>query len=374
MDNTADVWQLVARVLNNEASNEEQQELIEILRRDETLQQQYDLLARIWKEKESHIDYPDKEAAQNIISRIINKAEDEDEYNALFPIKKRWNRKRLGMAAAAVLIVVVGGLFLVNRKTAAGSGDVADTKKDAIEARIGSRINQVLADGSTVWLNAGSKLYYENDFTGSTREVRLEGEAFFDIVKNTNKPFIVHTSGIDIKVLGTSFSVKSYPEDKDVVTTLYRGSVKVFRHDESETKAIPLMPNQKLILSKEAAAEPQNLSNESTTLSSAKTTPGSSTIVGIDSTKKDNERAETAWVYNRVEFRGDNFEELARKLERWFNVTIVFTDEKVKQLSFDGSFQGETVEKAFSYLHVANPSFNYKINFNNHEISVGSAQ
>lgn len=372
MDNTADVWQLVARVLNNEASTEEQQELIEILRRDETLQQQYDLLARIWKEKETRIDYPDKEAAQNIISRIINKAEDEDTYNALFPLKKRSNRKRIWLAAASVLVVAIGAWFWMNRQSSASN--TAEAKKETIEAHIGSRINQVLADGSTVWLNAGSKLSYENDFTGSTREVRLEGEAFFDIVKKTNQPFIVHTSGIDIKVLGTSFSVKSYPEDKDVITTLYRGSVKVFRHEESEAKAIPLKPNQKLILPKEAATEPQNLSNETNTLSSAKTTPESSTIVHIDSTKKDNERAETAWVYNRVEFRGDNFEELARKLERWFNVTIVFRDEKVKQLSFDGSFQGETVEKAFSYLHVANPSFNYKINITDHEISVGSAQ
>src|SRR5258705_10261885 len=122
MDNTANVWQLVARVLNNEASTEEQHELIEILRRDETLQQQYDLLTRIWKEKESNIDYPDKEAAQNIISRIINKAEDEDtdedRYIALFQNKKRSNRKRNWLVAASVLIVLFGGWFWMNRQSA----------------------------------------------------------------------------------------------------------------------------------------------------------------------------------------------------------------------------------------------------------------
>jgi transmembrane sensor len=370
MDNTADVWQLVARVLNNEASTEEQQELIEILRRDETLQQQYDLLTRIWKEKESNIDYPDREAAQNIISRIINKAEDEDTYIALFQNKIRSNRKRNWLVAASVLIVLLGGWFWMNRQSAANN--IVETKQETIEARIGSKTRSVLADGSTVWLNAGSKLYYENDFTGSTREVRLEGEAFFDVVKNANQPFIVHTSGIDIKVLGTSFSVKSYPEDKNVVTTLYRGSVKVFRHDESEINSIQLKPNQKLTLAKEAATQKQKLSDETNALSSGKIAPASPAIAHIDSTKKDNERAETAWVYNRFEFRGDNFEELARKLERWYNVTIVFTDEQVKQLSFDGSFEGETVDKAFRYLHVANPSFNYKII--NHEISVGSVQ
>ncbi|HLG40124.1 MAG TPA: DUF4974 domain-containing protein, partial [Chitinophagaceae bacterium] len=99
--------------------------------------------------------------------------------------------------------------------------------------------------------------------------------------------------------------------------------------------------------------------------------PASPTIAHIDSTKKENERIETAWVYNRLEFRGDNFEELARKLERWYNVTIVFTDEKVKQLTVRGSFEKETVEQAFVALKEGFP-INFKIN--NHEIFVGSAK
>ena len=72
----------------------------------------------------------------------------------------------------------------------------------------------------------------------------------------------MHTSGIDIKVLGTAFNVKSYPEDKTVETTLYRGLVQVFRQEESEEKAIQLKPNQKLILPKQAANEAENLSEE----------------------------------------------------------------------------------------------------------------
>jgi len=169
--------------------------------------------------------------------------------------------------------------------------------------------------------------------------------------------------------LGTAFNVKSYPEDKTVETTLYRGSVKVFREEESEEKAIQLVPNEKLTLYKEAAKAQGELSLQEK-LSTNKP-PASFTISPIDSTKEESERLETAWVYSRLEFRGDNFEELARKLERWYNVTIVFTDEKVKRLSFDGSFEGETVDQAFKSLRSANPLFNYKID--THEISVGSA-
>ena len=94
-------------------------------------------------------------------------------------------------------------------------------------------------------------------------------------------------------------------------------------------------------------------------------------ITPIDSTKKESERIETAWRYNRLEFRGDSFEEVAKKLERWYNVTIVFTDEKVKKLTIIGSFEKETIEQAMAALKEAFP-INFKIN--NHEILVESSQ
>jgi len=104
---------------------------------------------------------------------------------------------------------------------------------------------------------------------------------------------------------------------------------------------------------------------------SIKEIPPSFVIAHIDSTKKESERFETAWLYSRLEFRGDSFEEVARKMERWYNVTISFTDEKVKQLSVTGSFQTETIEQAFAALKTGFP-INYKIA--NHEIYVGSSE
>ncbi|TMI71413.1 MAG: DUF4974 domain-containing protein [Bacteroidetes bacterium] len=378
MENTADIWQLVARVLNGEASATEQQELMAILREDEALAQQYDLLNRIWKEQDESTDFQDREAAQSIISRIITKAEFEDSDLTIEAIgrKSRLKKRRAWMAIAAMAVVAATGWLLLNNGSRPNNNtsknDVA-RESEAIEAKKGSRTSSRLPDGTTVWLNAGSKLYYDDNFSGTVRSVRLEGEAFFDVVKQPKHPFIVHTAGIDIKVLGTAFNVKSYPEDKTVETTLYRGSVKVFREEESEEKAIQLRPNEKLILQKNAAKRQDELSSKDIKplpIREAKT--ASFTIAHIDSTKKESERFETAWLYSRLEFRGDNFEELARKLERWYNITITFTDEKVKHLSFDGSFQGETVEQAFKYLREANSLFNY--NINNHEISVGSAK
>ncbi|MBC7949972.1 MAG: FecR domain-containing protein [Chitinophagaceae bacterium] len=363
MDTPGQIWHLIAKTLNGEASRQEQEELSLILREDEALQQQYDVLTRIWSEKENSLETPNNEDARNSISRIINKAVVEAPVAELHSPVKRISSKRLWYSAAAILILVSGSLFWK-----ALSGRSESPKQEALEARKGSRTRSLLPDGTTVWLNAGSKLYYDHNFSEKTREVRLEGEAFFDVVKQVDRPFIVHTSGIDIKVLGTAFNVKSYPEDKNVETTLYRGLVQVFRHEETSSKAIELKPNQKLILAKEAAKETDDLSQEIKSIPT-KALPATFIIAPIDSTKKENERFETAWLYSRLEFRGDSFEELSRKLERWYNVTIVFTDEEVKHLNFNGSFEKETITQAFVALKTAVP-FDYETKGN--EIFVSS--
>ncbi len=281
--------------------------------------------------------------------------------------KRRRLRKNIYLTCGSLVCFLIAGWFWKNNNTHTAAS--ANPGRAPIVAQNGSTTRSSLADGTTVWLNAGSKLYYENDFNGATREVRLEGEAFFDVVKQPHRPFIVNTSGIDSRVLGTAFNVKSYPEDKNVETTLYRGLVQVLRHEDSTGKSIQLIPNHKLILSKQAAIETITLSEDKRQL--VKEAPVNFIITPIDSTRKESERIETAWVYSRLEFFGDSFEEVAKKLERWYNVTIVFTDEKVKKLNVRGSFENETVEQAFTALREAFP-INYKIS--NHEIFVESSQ
>ena len=356
-------------MLNGEASSSEQEELNYLLSLDEPLQQQYDLLVRIWKEKsDNNISDENNINANDTISGIIKRAANEGNDAVIFSRrKKRRLRKYIALATSSFVLIIIAGWFWKNNQHK--SPAIEKQAHETIITQNGSRTRSLLHDGTTVWLNAGSKLFYENDFNGSTREVRLEGEAFFDVVKQINRPFIVHTSGIDIRVLGTAFNVKSYPEDKNVETTLYRGQVQVLRNKDSISKAIQLIPNQKLILAKQAAKEYEKLSEEKTLLT--KQLPANFIITHIDSTKKESERIETAWVYSRLEFRGDSFEGLAKKLERWYNVTIVFKDEKVKELNFNGSFEKETVEQAFNYLQET-ILFNYKIR--NNEISVSSSQ
>jgi ferric-dicitrate binding protein FerR (iron transport regulator) len=119
-----------------------------------------------------------------------------------------------------------------------------------------------------------------------------------------------------------------------------------------------LHPNEKLIVEKIAANKAEKLPDNNTAITT--TAKKEYSITPLNTTIKEEERIETAWIYNRLEFRGDSFEELAGKLERWYNVKIIFKDEGVKQLSFNGSFENETVEQALKALKTATP-FNFTI-------------
>lgn len=376
------VWLLMARSLSGEASYTEEQELKDILGKDISLQQYLDIMTRVWNEKglsaESDNDSNElQDKAKQIISKANNVAVKYEDPDASLSDRSRLQitrKRRLRKAVYyfAVLAVVIPITYLLVLRKDKTVSFVQEKKAAVIAVQNGSRSRSMLPDGTTVWLNAGSKLFYGGDFKGATREVKLEGEAFFDVVKDAEHPFIVHTSGIDIRVLGTAFNVKAYPEDKTVETTLYRGLVKVFRHSDPSHTVVELKPNEKLSLLKEEAATSQtNLSvKERIPVSPINNTPYN--VSFIDSTKKESERFETAWLYNRLEFRGDNFEELALKLDRWYNINIIFEDDAVKDLSFNGSFEKETPEQAFKALQKAVPSFNFKINDN--DVYISSSQ
>jgi ferric-dicitrate binding protein FerR (iron transport regulator) len=362
----------MARTLNGEATDQQQDELFETLSRDEELNRQYEILRRIWADKTPVNPVYDPISGHTIvhkaISKIITQAELERISSGYELTGKRSFIRKRRVLMGSIAFLVIALVIWIWKYQVSTSGDVLE-KKETIAAQNGSRTRALLPDGSAVWLNAGSKLYYDGEFSGTNREVSLEGEAFFDIVKKTDHPFIVHTSGIDIKVLGTAFNVKSYPEDKTVETTLYRGQVEVFRHEDSAKTVVDLKPNEKLIWLKQAAIETVSLSEKRN--QPQQEASAAYTIAYIDSTKKEDQRIETAWVYSRLEFHEDSFEELAKKIERWYNVTIVFTDEKVRQLKVTGSFEKETIEQVFVALKTGFP-ISYKIN--NHEIFVGSSE
>ena len=137
-----------------------------------------------------------------------------------------------------------------------------------------------------------------------------------------HKPFIVHLGAIDIKVLGTAFNVKSYREDEHIETTLLRGAVEIIPKNNQTEEHIFLKPNQKLVFAKDKK-EPIKPKPD---LEKIIVQGPAYQLEKIPDYLKENQREETAWIYNRIEFRGEDFNQLAEKLERWYNVEISFED------------------------------------------------
>ncbi|MDQ6610580.1 MAG: FecR family protein, partial [Bacteroidota bacterium] len=214
--------------------------------------------------------------------------------------------------------------------------------------RPGSRTKLILPDGSEVWLNAGSRLTYQQPFGDATRSVNLIGEAFFDVVKS-NKPFIIYTGGVQIKVLGTAFNVRSYPNEKKIETSLVRGRVEVTL-DKSPEKKYILKPNEKLTL---------NTDDEIVGNNHKKLPPPLAVVSNLrylDSTTI----AETSWVENKLVFVDESFDDIAKRMERWYGVTIIFKNDKVKNERLTGVFEKETVWQALEALQLTT-SFHFSL-------------
>ena len=158
-----------------------------------------------------------------------------------------WVRRLTTWSSAAAAVVVIGFLLWTNERKPAP----ADSR--LVQAPLGKTLKVNLPDGSHIWLNAGSALSYPIAFKGKTREVVLrEGQAFFDISRDTTRPFIVHAKTLDITVLGTSFDVKAYQNDPDIKVTVKTGKVGVKVRDKPGQPALMLLPAEQAVVAEKA--------------------------------------------------------------------------------------------------------------------------
>ncbi|TDW97422.1 FecR family protein [Dinghuibacter silviterrae] len=251
-------------------------------------------------------------------------------------VRRLWPR----WVAAAMVLLMAGAawLFQVRKSPVQAS--------KSVNVGYGARRMLTLSDGTRIWLNAGSRLIYPERFTGSKREVTVEGEAFFDVAPQASMPFLVHAGKLTIKVLGTSFDVKDYKEDADITTTLISGKVEVMMDNNPERDVI-LEPREKLVVAKVDTAlksdQPQVRYQVRSVMTGVK-----------------NNIAETAWINNKLVFNDDTFEEVARQLERKYNVQVNIADEGLKDEHVSGVFDKETLQQVLDILR-ATTRFDYRV-------------
>jgi transmembrane sensor len=367
------LWVLVARQLSGEASSSEAEELQGLLLQHPDKQWLVEILQGCFTTHPSETGQDTTDVYFEERFRQIVEEADENHYPSDEPeihdggsAKLTLFRKFLGYAAAVIGISVIGWLlYQISHPNITHENRSA--KASEVISKPGVRTKLLLPDGTEVWLNSGSKLNYQKDFGTKFREVELEGEAYFDVVKDASHPFIVHTSGIDVKVLGTVFNVKSYPQDETIEATLIRGIIEVTRQDNSNSPKVIMRPNEKLIFSKPLFTLTLNGGSAKPAYIKPLMAKADISITSIEKNIPDSEKVETSWVYNRLVFDGDSFQELAIKMERWYNIKIVFKSDDLLKYRFKGAFENETIKEALDALQMT-AEFSYKIN--NNEINL----
>lgn len=208
----------------------------------------------------------------------------------------------------------------------------------------GERKSFQLPDGTSVMLNANSHITMASQFNKDTREVTLIGEAFFDVSTVANKPFIVHTSKMDIRVLGTSFNVRAYPEDNVVAAALIKGKVEVTIRGER---------NRKVILQ---AAQKITVPIVESHSARAQVVP----IAKVALNPRDSAAVETSWTRNRLVMTDMPLGAAATEMSRWYGVKITVDSAIANKYRYTATFEKETVEQALKAMQASVP-FHYNI-------------
>lgn len=244
----------------------------------------------------------------------------------------RW----LYLAAACLLfLVLLLGAIILPRQAVEGLFH-GFTMEEGQTAR-GQKQYMVLDDGTEVWLNANSRLKYPSELAGKrVREVFLDGEAFFEVAEDPQRPFVVHTAGVSIKVLGTAFNVRSYRGDPFVETALVKGRVSIAL-DEDDSTEVMLLPDQLAVFNKESRK--------------------------IELRSAVNSENHVAWRNGWMIFEDKPFGYIKQTLEDWYNVEIVLEDETSLSCSFSGKFKDKTLGEVLEIFRNTE-SIEYRIDGN----------
>ena len=245
--------------------------------------------------------YDKDKAFENFRNRVESQKEIQSTSRRGFSLSELWR-----YAAVVAIIIAVGCISYWQ-----GEVNVKDTFADiSVEAPLGSKTKLYLPDGTLVWLNAGSRMTYSQGFGVDNRKVELEGEGYFEVKRNEKIPFFVKTKDLQLQVLGTKFNFRDYPEDHEVVVSLLEGKVGLNNLLREEKEAV-LSPDERAVLNKANGL----LTVESVTASNA-----------------------SQWTDGYLFFDEELLPDIAKELERSYNVKIHIANDSLKTFRFYGNF------------------------------------
>lgn len=305
----------ILKFIKGELNEAEKQHVIDWIRNHSDNQKRYNIL------KATYIASSFNETSSNNSDVFYKK------FNKKVRVKN--NYKYVAIVASFVLISFFSFNYFNQTEVL---NKTSDQLKELVDINIintitskGGNSNIILPDGSKVVLNADSKLSYPKIFNDSIRNVVLIGEAFFDIEHDSKRPFIVDANEIKIKVLGTTFNVKSYSKDEKIETTLVTGKVELIKDDETP---VILAPSQKAVFYK---------------------TQNKLKIEEVNSSNV------VAWRKGKLVFKNTSMKEVVIDLERKYNVKFIINSQKLLEYEYTGTFDNLSIDEVLELLIISSP-------------------
>jgi ferric-dicitrate binding protein FerR (iron transport regulator) len=312
---------LLDRFMKGDISSEEKSLLAEWLNTDVSYEDIVALYQKRWQETcDSQIPADISERMFMQIKRLIAEFERKKTKKPLF--MRPW----LQYAASIALAITIGlSVYLFRQNRSSEETLQAEVKEYVVNADKGQKSSIILPDGTKIWLNSYTKITYSSDYGISDRTLSLTGEAYFEVVKDPTKRFIVKAGEMEVEALGTAFNVKAYNEDARIVATLLSGSVQT----TVAGKTARLAPDQSASFNRENKQ------------------------LSID----DSENAADALIWRKDELilKNQTLEEIAVILNRLYNVEIIFESEATKKHSFSGIVKNNSLKNVIETIGLTAP-------------------
>ena len=370
-------YSILKKYFEDTASDEEKNLVNEWLNNPENALRFESHLRLLWKEMDPDANEPsiDLNTLLDKVHHIINLAREKEKIKLLqertkpvisFNIVIR-NIARIAAIMLLPLMIYLGWEVYSEKMWRKNQAEIVYNE---IICPLGARSQFELPDGTRGSLNNGSRLKYPVKFYGSTREVELVGEAFFDVYHDKNKPFIINTTGLDVKVLGTRLNVYSYDDERYQEFTLESGIIELIKKENNqEMSIISLKPGQHVIyrfekdkvdIGIEKSAE-SIIINDKEELEGylSKMKAGQSTIYemkdGNVEIKFDETEYYTSWKDGKLVLRNDPMINLLKRIERWYNVKFNVLDESIYEYTYWATFQEENLDQVLKLLSLTGP-------------------
>ncbi len=320
---------LIAKFLSGESSPQERDELKLWLSSDRKHKKEFDKISFAYQLTKSKTS--DSKSKSATLSKLKSKLAADAQKNLYSLPRSRNNRIKtwISIAASLVLFLSFGSVYYINNihdelQKSQATANVIKSNPAGQKSKI------FLPDGSIVWLNSESSISYESNFNDSTRLVTLKGEAFFEVMKDSKRPFLVESGNIQTTALGTAFNVNAF-DMNNITVSLTQGKVNV----------------RAILLDREMNIEP----GSGVYFSSKNDLTFKKIAINPDKV--------SSWKDGLLELSNASLDETVKKLERWYGVKIIITNQPVREWNAEGVFDNEYLENVLDQLSYFQ-AFNYE--------------